>query len=381
MESKNITVSVYRNSVPPYVNAEMDQLYQHRYASFLQLKIYGQITDTTSTYEVRESGKVTVILLFDVENAKVRVLNEQISLDEDEIERFARHIFASFEFVNVISFPVIQADIRRISFPHQQCHSTQDIVLALPPTVQKYTASLGKATRSYVKRYLNKLKRDFGSVSFNIHMNEDVSEQHIRDIIEFNRSRMAGMYKSSYIDDEEASRMFALLKQRGFVGVLTIDGRTCAGTINYRFGRNYFLQVVAHGSLYDDYGLGTLSCYLTICECIARGGNEYHFLWGQYEYKYRLLGVQRDLDHLAIYRSRLHFLLNGGTALRIALAGCNYTVKSWLLHKGRRKDNSSFMFRLVFHIVNGMRAIKRSAARILQDRDKIARAVTPRKNE
>jgi uncharacterized protein YqiB (DUF1249 family) len=374
MAQENVTVSIYESCVPPFVRVAMERLYQHMYASLTQLEVSGRLDGNTSTYVVEKDGEVTVILLFQRERNSVRVLNEQIVIPEEEVERFSRHIFARLKSVNRISFPVIQVDIRRLPFPHQQCHSTQDIVLTLPATVDEYRARLGKATRSYVNRYLNKLRRDHPSVSFNVYSKENVEEKQLHDIIDLNWARMAGRYKSSYIDDAEAERIRTLVKSHGFVGVLTINGRTCAGTINYRFGNHYFLQVIGHDSQYDSYGIGTLCCYLTICECIKESGAEYHFLWGQYEYKYRLLGVQRDLDHLVIYRSPVRLVLNGGAALQMAASGYHYAVRTWLLNKARRQDNSSLASWLAFHLVNGARDLKRSFSRVLTARHGVARA-------
>src|SRR5690349_2073615 len=107
---ESATISLYQNSIPNFVEAEMERLYQHMCSSFSHLKAYGGIADNTSTYVVRRNGEVTVVLLFRVEENKVLVLNQQIRLDEEEIDRFARHIFATNRFVNVISFPVIETD-------------------------------------------------------------------------------------------------------------------------------------------------------------------------------------------------------------------------------------------------------------------------------
>src|SRR5207245_3753907 len=124
-------------------------------------------------------------------------------------------------------------------------------------------------------------------------------------------------------------------KMYGLVGVATVDGRVCAGVICSRSAANYFMHVIAHDPTYDEYRLGKLCCYLTICECINRGGKEFHFLWGRYEYKYRLLGVQRDLDHLTVYRSRAQFLLNGNLVLKNAYKGYGRQAKRWLLDPKR----------------------------------------------
>ncbi len=377
MHEEDTSVAIYRDAIPLSVEADMESLYQHRYASSLQMKIYGHMTPGTMAYVAARDGKTAAALLFRLEHGKVCVLNEQMWLDQDEIERFARYVFSAFTGVKAISFPVVHADIRRFPFPYQQFHSTTDIVLSLPLSVDEYMARLGKSTRSYVKRYLNKLRRDFPSFRFRAYTNDEISEADVREIIALNRARMSGRNKTSYIDDDEERRMLALLKLRGFVGVLTLDGRVCAGTINFRFGDNYFLQVVAHNPAYDDYGLGTLCCYLTICECIAQNGNEYHFLWGQYEYKYRLLGVQRDLDHLAVYRSRLHMLVLLPMAFRIAREGYTYSFRSWVLNKARRKDEGSVISTLVFHLVNGLRDLKNAASRLLRREHAVAAGLPP----
>ncbi|OGB24453.1 MAG: hypothetical protein A3I66_10605 [Burkholderiales bacterium RIFCSPLOWO2_02_FULL_57_36] len=363
MESGNIAISLHSNSVPHFVNGAMDQLYQHMHSSLAYHGIYGHITQDTSTYVARKNGEIVAVILFCIENGKLRVLNEQLRLEADEIQRFSDYIFNTCQSVHVVTFPVIENTISRLSFPYQQSLCTQDIVLTMPESVEAYLHSLGKSTRNYVKRYQNKLKRDFPSMTCKTYGNHDASEQHIRDICALNRARMANRCTSSYIDDAETERLIKLVRICGLVTVITINGSVCAGTINYRFGENYFLKVIAHDPAYDEYGLGTLCCYLTICECIARKGKEYHFLWGRYEYKFRLLGIQRDLSHLAIYRSRLHMFLNGRDALKLAYNGRMYGARDWMELKMRRMDNSTVSGKLAFHFLNNLKKMKRTVAR------------------
>lgn len=373
MDHGDITHSVHCNVVPPEAEAAMEDLYQHRYASSVQLKLYGQLDGGAKpfhTYLARREGKAIAALVFQIEQRRACVLNEQMQLNGEDIGRFADCVFAHFPSVAVISFPVVQADIRSLPFPYQRAPNTQDIVLTLPSTQQAYMAALGKSTRTYVRRYVNKLKRDFPTFSFQVYAKDAIRDNDVREIIALNRVRMSGRQQSSYIDTTEEERMLALLKLRGFVGVMRVNGELCAGTINTRFGDNYFLQVLAHNPAFNGYGMGTICCFLTICECIARQGHAYHFLWGQYEYKYRLLGIQRDLDHVAIYRSRLQMLRHARMALGIALHGHRYTIRSWILNKARRKDESHMGVRLIFHAFNGLRDIKRRVSSILMRRDK-----------
>jgi hypothetical protein len=369
MDSDSVTISLYSTAVPRFVDGVLNQLYQCMHSSFAYHSIYGNITQDTCTYVARKNGEVVAALLFSIEDGMARVLNEQLSLDADEIDRFSDYIFKEYPSVHIVWFPVIENKIGSLLFPYQQSPCTQDIVLTLPETADAYLNSLGKATRSYIKRYLNKLKRSFPTMSCKTYGNNEVSEQHVRDIIALNRARMASRCQSSSIDEAETERIIRLVRLCGMVTMVTIDGRVCAGAINYRFGDNYFLSVISHDPEYDEFGLGTLCCYLGICECIARHGREYHFLWGRYDYKYRLLGVQRDLSRLAIYRSRLQLFLNSRRALKLACEGYAYQARDWMESKMRRLDNASVRGRLAFHGLNGLKKLKRSVSRLRANRN------------
>ncbi len=358
MQATDIAISLFDNSVPVAVETDLERLYQNPYSTLAHHRLYSGLCTGVSTYVARENGVATAVFLFRRENGRIRVLNEQIRIDADEINRFARYLFATFHTVDVISFHAIETDIRRIPFARQHFSCTEDIVLQLPATEQEYRARLGKATRSYINRYLNKLRRDFPALRHDVFLREQVSEHQVRSIVELNRARMAARHRDSYLDDAETERIVTQASASGLVSVITIDGRVCAGAINLRVRDHYFLKVVAHDSAYNDYRLGTLCCYLTICECIARGGREYHFLWGRYEYKYRLLGVQRDLDHLALYRSRMQMMRNGGLVLQNVYSGCSLRVRSWLLHKARQNDRAGAMLRMASRLVHWLRGLK-----------------------
>jgi hypothetical protein len=357
MESEKIAISLYRNFIPPSSAEEMDRLYQHVNSSVEYLSIYGDIGSDTHTYVERKNGRETAVFLFVSEGKKVRVLNEQMRIDSKEIERFASHVFSNFSFVTSISFRAIETEIRRLPFPFQQFFCNEDFIVKLPSSANDYLTDLGKSTRNYIKRYLNKLKREFPSFSFHVYHNHEASEQCVRSVIEMNRARMAEKNITSYIDADEEERIIQLVKWSGMVSLIKINDRICAGTITYRVGKNYFLKVISHDSLYNDFRVGILCCYLTICECIARGGKEYHFLWGRYDYKYRLLGVQRNLDQLVIYRSPVQLLLNGGMALPIAFNGYGLLARRWILNRAKATDDSPVSL-LLFHMVRGLKYLK-----------------------
>jgi CelD/BcsL family acetyltransferase involved in cellulose biosynthesis len=329
-DGDKVTIAYFDNAIPPFVEHEMERLYENLFSSVAMVRAYGG-TAGVSTYVARRGGKPVAIFLLRRERARIVVLNEQISVDVEEVERLARYVFARFKSIGTICFGAIDVRAHRFPFPFQRAHFTNDIVLALPDGAPKYLASLGKSTRQNIKHYLGRIQRDFPTFRHSVFENGAEGEHIFGDIIRLNRARMSEKDKICGVDDDEARRLLALAQQHGLVSVLTIDGQVCAGAICYRIGANFFLRVIAHDSQFNAYGLGLLCCYLAICECIARGGREFHFMWGREEYKYRLLGQQRDFDSLALYRSRPHMLLDCRRVLKTALSAYRERVKSWLL--------------------------------------------------
>jgi hypothetical protein len=93
---------------------------------------------------------------------------------------------------------------------------------------------------------------------------------------------------------------------------------------------------------------------MTICESITRGGKEFHFLWGRYDYKFMLGAVQRDLDNVVVYRNHVQLMRNAGFAGRIAYEGYLRRLKVWL------KYGDSFLSQATRKLTERMRNLKRS---------------------
>ncbi len=332
---EGITISCYENDIPAFVDAEMTRIYGSLYASLAQFRVYSDGRDT-STYIVCKGGRAITVFLFQHHGGNVQVVNQVIKVDEEDVSRFAAYIFAKFAWATVISFKAIQTNLHILPFCYQRINYLEDTVLTLPDTAEEYMASLDRNTSMNIKYYAKKIMQNFPSICFDVFVKDEIEEQTIRDIINLNRARMAYKNKISAIDEEETLRIIRLATECGLVGVIRIDGRVCAGSISFCIGSNYFFSVIAHDPLYDDYCLGILCCFSTICECIARDGKEFHFQWGEYEYKYKLLGVKRDLDNVAIFRSRMHMLRNIEIVLTAACRACFRQLTMIGLHSSKR---------------------------------------------
>lgn len=334
-EHEGQSISFYESEIPDFAASELDRLYENVHSSVSKFHIDGRALNAT-TYVRRRNGRTKAILVFQRHGRRVEVLNECIALDEVEIQYFAQAIFGKYSCASFITFHAVQASIDKLPYPYQ-CHTClEDIVLRLPLSPELYLSSLGKSTRQNISHYLKVAKRGLPSFEFRICPMKELTDDLIREIIRLSCARIAAKEQVSLHDDVNTGKLVQLIFQHGFVGVATIDGKVCGGAICSKLGGSYFLHVLAHDPLYDRYSLGTLCCYLTIREAILSGGKTFHFLWGRMDYKYRLLGVQHDLQRVVVYRSSLQFFLNGHFALEVSFKGIGRKVKHWLLEPGHR---------------------------------------------
>jgi hypothetical protein len=353
-QSEDITIACHEREIPSFVESDLERLYGHIYSSLAFFRLF-KPPHNVNTYVARQGGRAIAVLVFRCENGKVEVFNEMVRIDEEEIRRFAAYIFKRFPSVSVISFQAIQTAVQTLPFPSQQYNEKEEFAIMLPATPDEYTANLGKSTRSNIKRYTRRLAQSFPSFTHKAFENEEVDEQHVRDIIGISKARMTGKKKKFSVDEEMTEGLVKLAKACGFVNVVMIDNRLCAGSISYRIGSRYFAFVNAHDAEFDSCCLGTLCYYFTIRESIVRGGKQLHMGWGRYEYKSRLLGIQQDFDSLVIYRSHLQMLLNCDSVMKAAVKGHLRRLKLWLQDPQRR---DSFLSRAAVNMVYVFRKLR-----------------------
>lgn len=350
----NEPVACYIHEIPSFVETELERLYGHLRSSLPFFETF-RTTKNVGTYFVSQGGRLTIILLIQSKGRKINVLNEMIPIDGREIHRFADYVFANFPAVDTISFKAIQTDIQCLPFPSQRHNSIEDFVITLPQTPNEYTSRIGPATRRSIHRYMKRIVRDFPTFSYTFYRNEEIDEQDIREIIELSRLRVTARKKRFGIDENDLAHVFRLVRSSGLVNVITIGGRVCAGTITCRVGGNYFSLVNAHSSEFDQYRLGTLCAYLTVCECIVSGAKRFSMGPGRYDYKQRLLAVRQDMDQLEIYRSYGRAVLNCDHVVKTFADSRVRRVKVWLLEREK-----SLVTQFVLHTLFYIRTLRSS---------------------
>lgn len=319
----------YEREMPAFVDGELKRLYRSIFSSLPQFRVHGG-AENVHVYVARQASRVSSVLLYRVEGREIEVVNQCVSLRQEEISRFADFIFRRRSDVDSIRFHAVDVQVDSPPHPMQTSRCSEDFVLTLPATVDAYYSQLGKSTRSYINRYLNKAKRSHPSFTFEAFAGSDIRKEDVFAIFEMNRARMAERgFKYGYQADFP-DRTAQLLEEVGMLCAIRIGGEICAGTILYCVEGEYYLEVLGHKAEFNEIGLGTLCCYLSICECIRREGKAYHFLWGRYDYKTRLGGMERPLSDVVVYRSRLHLLKHAVPALKQAARGCIYKAKTWI---------------------------------------------------
>jgi hypothetical protein len=327
-----LVTECYEDEVPLFVEAEIEIRYGSLFSTLPHFRQTGKLTPTTSTYLTRKDGKVVTVLLFDRSHNRVSVLNELIELSKAEISEFIVFVFARYASVSNIAFNAISADLGELGYPFQRFFCAEDIVIGPIATVDDYSCSLTKNTRKSIRRHANALLRSHPGVQYAILGPREVSEDLIRQIIGFNKARMADKERISAYTEEECDWIIALASARGVVCVITIDGEVCAGTVCCKVAQDYHMLVSAHDPAYDGFGMGTQCCFRSICEYIERGGKQVHLLWGRHAYKTSLGGESRRFDRIAVYRSRIDFLRNSDKVVAAAAAGYVREARLWLMN-------------------------------------------------
>ena len=334
------SIACYINEIPPFIEAELVNAYETLDSSLPFFKVFRSL-EQVNCYVARRTGLPSTVLLFTCRDRRAEVLNEMIEIEQAEVHRFARYVFAQFDQVDLISFKALKTTTHKFGFPVQQHESKDTYVISLPATPDKYTESLGKHTRADIRQKTNKVRREFPGFVSTFYVDDEIDEKHVREIIALSEHKINAKGVKLAHDVE---RIIALARMCGFVNVLTIDGRLCAGSVNYRIGTTYVGGITGYDPEYEKYGLGRVCVHESIRESIARGGKKYYLGGGAFEFKQRLLGVPLCMDELHIYRSRIKMLLNLGRAARVVMLGRVRYLKK-MLHQNNQKAWAKFVFK------------------------------------
>ena len=349
INTDEVPVACFMYEIPSFVESELIRLYETLHSSLAFFRIYRSL-DRANCYVAGSHGQPRTILLFTCNGRQVDVLNEMIEIEQAELQRFVRYIFTRFAEIDVVSFKALKTAGSQFGLPLQRHASKSTYLITLPATGEGYTASIGKSTRAGLRHQMNNVVRDFATFESKFFVNHEVREDDVRAIVRFSEERIGvkGVRFKHNVD-----RIMALARRCGFISVFLIDGRICAGSINYSVGTSYFGDVTGYDPRYEKYGLGKLCVHQTICESIRRGARRFYLGGGAFDFKKRMLGVPVCMDELTIYRSRPRMMLSPVKVMRAAMAARIASAKT-MMHHHKEKPWAKYAFKSFHFFKNRM---------------------------
>jgi len=360
--TEKLSFEWFESGIPTWIDAKLDALYQCVYSSMGYLRAVNP-DFRPSAFVVSRDGEVVDILIFTRAGNQLDVHCGVCNVQARSAALFARQALARYPDLHVVAFapmrtPLADIQAQGIPTPYQAAEVLEDVVLVLPATADAYLRSLGSSTRSAIKRRITQLRKEYPSFAFEFQTKEAIDPARLTEVIQYHRLRMHEKGKISGVDVEYEAKIMKLVPRYGLVGLATINGEFAAGQVVYVVGSHGYFDMTAHDSKYSHVSIGRVAIYNLICECIARGMTEFHFLFGAYDYKYRLGGHDRQLVSLAIYRSRLHVVRN----LRFY---SRQTAKATLRTIRQRIDEVAWMKRGFGAARRGLNAARQARDRVV----------------
>ena len=354
--NNNIVSEIHEHGTPEFARVAIDRLYGSLYASVRYLELCRPYQPQPHTWIGYQQGEIQAVLLFEIREHALIVISEMIALTAVQIENFARCVLARYPSVMCINFNAVNfnLNINKLNLPAQHYVFSENYILNLPKTIENYQSSLGRATHKTIRLYGNRLKKDFPDFAWRVYSAEELpralQQSFFQQIQAYKNQSMMARNKTPENDPAENRRILQLASESGLFSMAVINGEIRSGSLACRVGNNYVMLLSAADPALEKYRLGLLTCYWSLCDCITRGAQQCHLLWGRYQYKSQLLAVPVDLQRITLYRSRWIMAAMSASVIRMALQAEKFRIQKWLLYdvQQRRDVCSRTLAKLVF---------------------------------
>jgi len=359
--SGQFVTEIHEGCVPAFAATALDHLHGSLFASLRHLQLCEAFSAATCTWVCYQQGEICGVLLFRLEPQRLLVLTEMVRLPQAQIEAFTHAVLARYPQVKTIVFNAVCVNAGVLAYPSLRYDFSENYILDLPDTAAAYLATLGKSTRKTIHSYGNRLRRDFPDLCWRAYEKDELAPAAQRALVlqlqAFKRASMAARHKEAAIDATDTRRLLQLASECGLFGIATVNGEVCAGSVACRIGAHYVMLLSAADPALENYRLGLLACYWSVCDCIARQARQCHLLWGRYQYKSQLQAVPHVLTRLTLYRSYRAMLAMPAEVFKIVVSGQLIRCHRWLLYDVH--DNADCCSRLIAATVNTLRGWRR----------------------
>lgn len=325
--SDSSRIQAFHAAIPEFIWPMLDQLYGSLYSSRPQLQ--PEDLEHASTYVRWYGSRPAAIFLFRIRGALLGVINQGMTIPPQELSQFMEWALAEFPQVCRIDFHAVslQSGDMPVALPgvFLAFGCSEDSVIPLPQTEAAYLTQLGKSSRKALKRGLSGSE----SVAHQIIDGPDVAAEMVEQVIRFNRARMQLQERQSAHNHESSARLHELLRARGSLGLISVRGRPCAGTLVCRVGDDIYSLVTAHDPAHDKLGAGNLSRYLMIAAAIQAGVKRFHLMGGNFPHKRGWLAQRVCLHHWVLYRRAWHGVPDLFYLAKLGLGSFRLQLQHW----------------------------------------------------
>lgn len=291
---------------------EYESFLLKQYDSFFTTCRYIEIyypTHDVNYMMVKEDGNLIDLLVFGNKEYTCTCFNSLVNIQQHIVDEFVKNIFRTYSFIKKI---IIDASYTCYNLKNSFLSSTtNDHILYLPSNIEDYYRGLGSKMRRNLKSCQAKLLRDFPNVNFVTVFGSEITEETVNKVIQLNIERMKHKGVIPGKKDIDVKKIYNFSKHYGCVAYIENDGRMIAGNICYVLNDRVFGHVIAHDNNFSSYNIGYLCQLHLIKTLIEKGITTFHFLWGNSEYKIKLLAKPHSLFSYHVHRIySVNLLLN-----------------------------------------------------------------------
>lgn len=354
---KECAVEIIESDISASAINGLENIYGGLYSLYQFLQIQGVDKHKLRSWMLYRNKKLSAVFLFYIQGTHLRVVTEMMAVTENDLSYFAQNIFSQHKKIQSLAFHACELPSILPTYPHQILNCSENFIIDLPVSSERYLLSLGRATRKSIKSSLNKFQQDFPNFELQLKEGLELSAMEQKTMLEalqrYKQSAMTERGRAVVFNEVENKQLLTLVLERGLFTQVIINGEMRAGSIACRVGKNIVMLISAADPILTSYRCGFLVCYWTISECAQRSFHQCHLLWGRYQYKTQLGAQSHNLMHAIFYRSYLAMALSPINVISMFSKDISIKSRNWLLSHSQHSSN-----KLIQKIMRSARSLR-----------------------
>ena len=249
---------------------------------------------------VYENESLIELLVFGNEGKSSRCFNSLAEIDQNIVTKCVEKLFEKFPSIQKVK---IDASYKSYDFKKSfLCNNANDHIIELPLTIDDYLFQFGNHAKK-IRYYKSKLSRDHPDIKFVVKCGSEINENIVNKIVQLNIDRMKSKGIVSGKDDIDKLYIHKYSQYYGLACFIELDNEIIAGSISYILKNRVYGIVISHDNNFNKYSIGQMCIIYTIQISIEKGMRKFHFLWGENEYKARLLAKPQPIFSYFVYKN------------------------------------------------------------------------------